>query len=104
MKKRYRATFLLQLLILVASVGSVMGLAVIFVDGVPLMVALLVFVGVLVALELEVLPTLIEWWVLRWASRHAGPVSSRWFVDLDAEEALARAERRRGIEQNPSLW
>ena len=102
MATRYRATFLLQVLILLASVAAFLGLMAV-IDGPPLAVALIVLAGWYVAVQLEVLPKLVEWWVLRWASRHA-PASSLLFVDLQAEEALAREERRREVEDNSTLW
>jgi hypothetical protein len=98
---RHRATFLLQLLIVVGTIGSLMALWALL-DGVPRLLATVVLVASLVALELEVLPTLIEWWVLRWAARHSGPLRSAWFVDADAEEGQARRERLRDVEDDPT--
>jgi pimeloyl-ACP methyl ester carboxylesterase len=102
MATRYRPTFLLQVLVLVASVGAFVGLMAL-VDGPPLVVALIVLAAWAIAVELEVLPRLVEWWLLRWAARHA-PASSIFYVDLQLEEQRARDERRREIRDNPSLW
>ncbi|HET9317254.1 MAG TPA: hypothetical protein VFQ51_16810 [Vicinamibacteria bacterium] len=101
MATRYRATFLLQLLILVASVAAFLALMA-AIDGPPLVVALIVLAAWAVAVELEILPKLVEWWVLRWAARHA-PEPSLLFVDAQAEEARAREERQREVGDNPSL-
>ena len=102
MAPRYRATLLLQLLILVALAAASLTLLSLL-DGAPLLLALIVLVALYVAVDLEVLPKLIEWWVLRWASRHA-PAGSLLYVAVDAEEERAREERRREVEDNPSLW
>jgi hypothetical protein len=100
--RRYRATLLLQLLILVASVSAFLALLAV-VEGPPLFVALVVLIAWCVAVELEVLPTLVEWWVLRWASKHSsGP--SLLLADAEGEEKRDRGERRRDVEGNPSLW
>ena len=100
-RRRYRTSFLLQVLIVFGSATGFLLLGAL-VDGLPLVVALVVFVVWLVALELEVLPLLIEWWVLRWAERHAPAHTSLWFVDLDAR---TRSDQpRREVEGNPSLW
>lgn len=99
--RRYRATFLLQLLILVASVAAFLALLAV-VEGPPLFVALIVLIAWCVAVELEVLPSLVEWWVLRWASKHSsGP--SIFLADPQPEEQ-ARQERSRDVEGNPTLW
>ncbi len=100
--RRYRATFLLQLLILVASVAAFLALLAL-VEGPPLFVALIVLIAWCVAVELEVLPSLVEWWVLRWASKHSsGP--SIFLADPQPEEQQARQERSRDVEGNPTLW
>jgi hypothetical protein len=100
--RRYRATLLLQLLILVASVSAFLALMAV-VEGPPLFVALVVLIAWCVAVELEVLPTLVEWWVLRWASRHSsGP--SVFLADPEREETQAHDEGRRQVGDNPSLW
>ena len=101
MATRHRATFLLQLLILVATIGCLMALWALL-DGVPLLLGTVVLVASLVALELEVLPPLIEWWVLRWAAQHSGPLDSLWFVDAEAEEKRARRDRLRDVEDDPT--
>lgn len=103
MTRRYRATFLLQLVMILAAVAAFL-VMLSLVEGQSLTVALVVLVAAVVVLELEVLPFLLEWWLLRWARRHAPPVSSRWFVDVEAEERRDRESRRSEIEQNPSLW
>ena len=100
--KRYRATFLLQLLILVASVAAFLALLAV-VEGPPLFVALVVLIAWCVAVELEVLPTLVEWWVLRWASKHSSGASI-FLADAEREQKPERDERRRDVEGNPSLW
>lgn len=99
--RRYRATFLLQLLILVASVAAFLALLAV-VEGPPLFVALIVLIAWCVAVELEVLPTLVEWWVLRWASKHSSGASI-FLADAEREEKQARDDRRREIEGNPTL-
>jgi membrane protein YdbS with pleckstrin-like domain len=101
MAPRYRATFLLQLLILVALAASSLTLLSLL-DGAPLMLALIVLAALYVAVELEVLPKLVEWWVLRWAARHA-PKGSIFFVDVEAGKAR-REDDRRDVEENPTLW
>jgi membrane protein YdbS with pleckstrin-like domain len=100
--KRYRATFLLQLLIVVASVAAFLALLAV-VEGPPLFVALIVLIAWCVAVELEVLPTLVEWWVLRWASKHSSG-KSIFLADPENEEKQAREERRRDVDGNPTLW
>ena len=102
MATRYRATLLLQVLIFVGLAAASLTLLSLL-DGAPLMLALIVLAALYVAVELEVLPKLVEWWVLRWAARHA-PAGSTLFVDVEAEEERSREERRGEVEDNPSLW
>jgi hypothetical protein len=103
MTRRYRASFLLQLVIVLAAVAAFLALLSL-VEGQSLTVAIVVLVVGVVALELEILPFLLEWWLLRWARRHAPSPSSHWFVDVEAESKRDRESRRGDVDQNPSLW
>ena len=103
MTRRYRPTFLLQLVTILAAVAAFL-IMLSLVEGQSLTVPIVGLVAVVVVLELEVLPFLLEWWLLRWARRHAPSPTSHWFVDVAAEEKRDRDSRRGDVEQNTSLW
>ena len=104
MTRRLRPTLLLRILITVSSLAVFTGFVALL-GGRPLglVLGLVLLVSWFVALELEVLPFLIEAAALRWASRSPQRPSTWWFVDAPAEEALARDRERTAVRNNPAL-
>jgi len=105
MSRRVRPTFLLHGAITLFCLAVLIGMVAWLGSGPVSLVALVgLALFVLLGIELELLPTLLEWYVVRWARKRPGPHGSVWFVDLDAEERRARNQQRADVEQNPTLW
>jgi hypothetical protein len=105
MKRRVRPTLLLRTVIVAVSLAIFVAVMV----ALPrLRLNLLFTLDLLllwfVALELEVLPLLLERAATRWAEEHSGPPRSLWFVDLAAEDAAERDGERTAVRSNPALW
>jgi len=105
MSRRVRPTFLLHGGITLFCLAALIGMVAWLGSGPVSLVALVgLALFVLLGFELELLPILLEWYVVRWARHEPGPHGSVWFVDLDAEERRARDQQRADVEENPTLW
>jgi hypothetical protein len=102
MARRYRPTFLLQVAALCGSFAAFAALVALAPLTLPTVAVL--FVVWLVALELELLPWVLERWLTRRAEAGTRPPASLWFVDLRAEERRARGDRSAEVRDNPALW
>jgi hypothetical protein len=111
-EKRVRATFLLKLVVLAASVG-VFVFAFLLATSRPIQLGTIVFLSAfwLIGIEGELLPRLIERLAIRRAARTVGPVDSVWFIDVEAEERRKKEAHAREMERmreatrdNPTLW
>jgi hypothetical protein len=111
-EKRLRATFLLKLVVLGASVG-VFALALMIATSGPVRVGTIAFLALfwLIGVEGGLLARAIEQVATRRAARKPGPLNSTWFIDVDVEERRRRDEHHREMERlreptrdNPSLW
>jgi hypothetical protein len=100
--RRYRPTFLLQVVVLCGSVGVFAGLVALTPLTLPT-VAILLVIWV-VALELGLLPWALERWLADRAEAGTRPPASVWFVDRRAEERRAREDRSSEVRDNPVLW
>lgn len=104
MTRRFRPTFLLQLVSLLASLG-LFGVVFLAATSVPLRIGTL---GVLivfwfVAIEMGLLPEWMERVAIRRAARKDVAASSRWFVDADAERRRYVERLRTATRDNPAL-
>jgi hypothetical protein len=110
MTRRYRPTFLLELVVLCASVAAFFAVfALLTLTTLPLAYVTLATLGALIvgwfaAIELQLLPWAIERWLVRRAEAAPRPDRSPWFVDLRAEERRAREDRSAEVCDNPALW
>lgn len=104
MSRRFRAPFLLQLVILLASLG-VFGVVFLAATSVPLRIGTLgvLIVFWLVAIEMGQLPAWMERVAIRRAARKDVSGSSRWFVDAGAERRRHLEELRAATRDNPTL-
>lgn len=102
--RRFRATFLLRCVILVACVLPVVGVLYLGM-GTTWAVASVTFAVVLwvVGIETDLLPWAIERVVVRRAEWSGARVSSIWFVDLDQQRANERATFHDDTRDNPTL-
>lgn len=103
-KRRVRATFLLRLVILGASVGLLL-LVFVIATSAPVRLGALALVVALwfLGIETDLLPMLIEHVVTGRASQARGPIHSAWFVDVEAEHQLKMDKLREATRDNPSL-
>ena len=103
-ERRFRATVLLKLAILGASVG-VCALVWMAATSMPVRVSTLALLLVfwVVGLELELLPQLIEQVVTSRAAQGSAPRPSVWFVDVEAERRREMDRLRAATRDNPSL-
>jgi hypothetical protein len=103
-RRRVRASLLLRIVILGACL-ALFALAVFAAASGPAKLAILVFLAGfwLLAIELDLLPTLIEHVVVQRASRRERAPRSRWFVDVEAEDRRRTEELREGARDNPAL-
>ena len=103
--RRVRPTLLLQGIVLIASAVLFVGLAIVALRNAPIWMLAVVLVGWLLAIELHVLPSLLEWWVLKQAAGRRGVLRSRVFTyDVEADGDRQRERRRADVDGNPSLW
>jgi len=105
-RRRLRATFLLQSVILVACLAVV---AIGFAIGTwwaivgALVIAGLIYVTQELGLGGLLFPNIAEWLVVRRAERRGKPVSSIWFVDRDREEVEMGLEVLDASGDNPTI-
>jgi hypothetical protein len=100
-----RPTLLLQALALIASVALFGSVALLLLRAASIWMVVVVPVAWVVAIELDLLPALVEWWAVRHAARHGGILRSRLFTyDAEAADARRREGGRADVDGNPSLW
>ena len=105
MKRRLRASFLLKLVVALVSLGLLL-LVLSLLALHPVTLATLAAVGVFwfLAIELNLLPDLLEALLLRRAAKFGRiPGHSIWFVDLEAEAHRERDRLRKQTENNPTI-
>ena len=102
--RRLRATFLLQLALLLASV-AIFALVVVVATSVPvrLGVAFLLLMGWVVGIEMDLLPLAIERVILRRAAGRRGSSPSIWFVDVETEHRKKMERLRAATRDNAAL-
>jgi hypothetical protein len=104
-RRRVRPTLLLQVLALIVSVAIFAGIALLLLRAPSIWMAVVVLVAWIVAIELHLLPALVEWWAVRHAARRGGILQSRLFTyDAEAADARRRDRDRADVNGNPSLW
>jgi hypothetical protein len=104
-RRRVRPTLLLQAIVLIASVVLFVAIAILALRDAPIWMLAVVLVGWVVAIELQVLPAVLERWVLRQAAGGRGVLRSRIFTyDAGADDARQRERRQADVDGNPSLW
>jgi hypothetical protein len=102
---RYRPTVLLQFTIVGGSLVIVLGMFALFALRTwTLAAGAVVLLGTWALLEMDLLPSLLESWLVRRAHPSGGVPPSRWVVDVEAETRTAPAQRRRDVEDNPAVW
>ena len=103
--RRVRPTLLLEVLASIVSVTIFAGVALLLLRAASIWMVVVILVAWVVAIELDLLPALVEWWAVRHATRRGGMLQSRLFTyDADAEDARRREGGRADVDGNPSLW
>jgi len=102
--RRLRPTLLLQTLAALASLAVFTGVVLLFGRGTSLGVMVGAFIFWVLALELEVLPWLLERFAVRWAEKHGGLLGSRWFTFVPQDHRRAQDLHRQHTRDNPTLW
>ncbi len=101
--RRFRATLLLQSVILAACMALLTGVLTLGVSiGWTIGVVVLFPVAWIVVIEL--MPILIEHSAVRRAEESGGRFSSLWFVDMGSERSHDHARLREDTKNNPTLW
>jgi hypothetical protein len=101
--RRLRPTFLLQLVIALGCLVILATSLALFAKGMSLLVLIALVAFWFLAFELELLPMLLERYAIR-SAEGGRPVSTRWFVDVAAEDAAARDRRQKEVKGNSALW
>jgi fatty acid desaturase len=103
-ERRFRATFLLRLVVLGASLGA-FALVWMAATAMPVRVSIVaLFLAFwVVGIELDLLPQLIEQAVTTRAARRSDSRPSVWFVDVEAEHRREMERARSATRDNPSL-
>lgn len=102
--RRVRASFLLRCVILAGTVG-VLVLLFGFGNSIGWSLWFVVFLAAfwLLAIEIGLLPLLIENILTRRAGASDAPVKSIWFVDLDLENKRKRVDFEQETRKNPTV-
>ena len=102
--RRVRASFLLRGITLIGTVGVVV-VIVIFSNTLGWNLWSITFVAGFwfLAIELGLLPLMIEFVLTRRAGASKVPITSIWFVDLDLETKRARHDFERATRKNPTI-